>query len=1311
MEGEEGSIKQPGVRVKRDRDSVSTEEPARKRAKRSTHEQRLFANYHIPREAKPLTFSYTGSDWSSRATAEEASGSARMGGFKPMNTLGVQKYGAKATGAGSRDTLRPARLNHATSQQSWKHSASKMQHQLSAQASKGSIEQPQDYRHAVGGDGFEESGRTKRRKIEQRDTNQPARPARNGPIDLTAEDSQGTVYPSIQEMQDIVEAEVVSVPDLPRPGARTHSGPPQSMKPPSLSAQQGQTTMQRAFEATKPSNKPRKPKDLSGSSQDSRAASVVSISGSEHSGKLGSAQKPVALDDDSHEGRGAGSKQAELRQKGDERPVIELDKDFSQVKTNRERFKHGGRTGTRDHGQLIDAHHSTAQSQQPGKGCVRPLSHVQAAKDKKDAFDNARTANSTLSELLSHHEPQKYEASQKLSKNFTRDDGGSHEDQPKKARLRESMKGDSSPDELQGRSTVGSRASRSVSPIKQTSNEARLSPSNIKHTKFTPSEKMKQRRSASPAGDDIVDVPTDVPIRAFYSHAACITTGDCQLRWNGSSKKLELWKDGFPVLVAGQKMEVTVGTSELTRYRGSTGSPRLILDGSKTEISHGKICIAAQDFRAAEVLVGYFCQATKDNIKHQWVPRERLDMMFDRICGEIQKAYKLNAGRNEAKVRFERLGELQQLEGGEEEEQIQYEVESEESAPVRDLRAGAKAGRANAVLSEKATQQPRTPSRFFDAPSGATRRSTRDRKLVIAHGRTPSPTRWTVENKPKPWSKPVEYPPQGLRRVTVDFSDLERLDEGSFLNDTVISFGMRKIEEEMDPEKRAQVHFFNSFFYTSLTIKNGKKTFNYEGVKKWTKNKDIFNLPYVVVPINIDLHWFVAIICNLDKIERKPPSLKDISEDEQGPISVGEGPKLRQTTLTPAAEAQDSSTHESIARLTTTEITKLSLTDDDGDDNTTGGNDSTEVFAFGPDGKIEDGPDGDAGEPNSPPSTATGRKSKRKSAPPLRKFDIDKPAVITLDSFGSTHSVEVRNLKDYVTNEAMEKRGIEVGRDALQGVNAKGIPQQTNSCDCGVYLLGYIEQFAKDPGAFVEKVLSRRLDEQSDFASFDPSAKRAEIRNQLLELNETQEAVRKQAKKARAAEKAAGAAKAGDLSGTTGRAEAAVVSMLPENVSEGEQPASGASSPSKRKALRPDEPNALVAASSPVRRPSDIQAPAKKPRARSSPPEQPRSKAMQQHVLGNAHDDDEEGLVYEAPRPHTAEGSSRPSFRGHSTVDGRDDEEMLDQAEDLSGGEDGEQPVPTPSHYRHNAAAERRGSSDERPEEIPDSQEVIAAVP
>uniref|UniRef100_A0A8C5LQ87 SUMO specific peptidase 3 n=1 Tax=Leptobrachium leishanense TaxID=445787 RepID=A0A8C5LQ87_9ANUR len=50
-----------------------------------------------------------------------------------------------------------------------------------------------------------------------------------------------------------------------------------------------------------------------------------------------------------------------------------------------------------------------------------------------------------------------------------------------------------------------------------------------------------------------------------------------------------------------------------------------------------------------------------------------------------------------------------------------------------------------------------------------------------------------------------------------------------------------------------QVHFFNSFFYDKLRTKG------YEGVKRWTKNVEIFNKQLLLIPIHLEVHW--SLVC------------------------------------------------------------------------------------------------------------------------------------------------------------------------------------------------------------------------------------------------------------------------------------------------------------------------------------------------------------------------------------------------------------------------------------------------------------------
>ena len=69
-----------------------------------------------------------------------------------------------------------------------------------------------------------------------------------------------------------------------------------------------------------------------------------------------------------------------------------------------------------------------------------------------------------------------------------------------------------------------------------------------------------------------------------------------------------------------------------------------------------------------------------------------------------------------------------------------------------------------------------------------------------------------------------------------------------------------------------RTHIFSIYFYNRLTQKPKiKLTANappmspaerrYDNVKKWTKNTNIFEKDFVIVPINHEDHWYVVLIC------------------------------------------------------------------------------------------------------------------------------------------------------------------------------------------------------------------------------------------------------------------------------------------------------------------------------------------------------------------------------------------------------------------------------------------------------------------
>jgi hypothetical protein len=80
----------------------------------------------------------------------------------------------------------------------------------------------------------------------------------------------------------------------------------------------------------------------------------------------------------------------------------------------------------------------------------------------------------------------------------------------------------------------------------------------------------------------------------------------------------------------------------------------------------------------------------------------------------------------------------------------------------------------------------------------------------------PEIERWTVKHGIPKWDAPLVYPAVGPSRTTIDAEDIARLDDGELLNDNIILFCLREMQEK-NPELKGKAHIFNSFFYETLT--------------------------------------------------------------------------------------------------------------------------------------------------------------------------------------------------------------------------------------------------------------------------------------------------------------------------------------------------------------------------------------------------------------------------------------------------------------------------------------------------------------
>ena len=119
------------------------------------------------------------------------------------------------------------------------------------------------------------------------------------------------------------------------------------------------------------------------------------------------------------------------------------------------------------------------------------------------------------------------------------------------------------------------------------------------------------------------------------------------------------------------------------------------------------------------------------------------------------------------------------------------------------------------------------------------------------------------------------FPLGGTASITVTRKDYECLREEQFLNDVIIDFYLKFLQHGLfaaDPSVQERTHIFSIYFYERLITKPKTKLSanappmspeerRYNNVKKWTKNINIFEKDFVIVPINHEEHWYVVVVC------------------------------------------------------------------------------------------------------------------------------------------------------------------------------------------------------------------------------------------------------------------------------------------------------------------------------------------------------------------------------------------------------------------------------------------------------------------
>ncbi|RJE17611.1 Ulp1 protease family protein [Aspergillus sclerotialis] len=386
----------------------------------------------------------------------------------------------------------------------------------------------------------------------------------------------------------------------------------------------------------------------------------------------------------------------------------------------------------------------------------------------------------------------------------------------------------------------------------------------------------------------------------------------------------------------------------------------------------------------------------------------------------------------------------------------------------------------------------------------------------------------TPDLQPGKWNTPLVYPRVGKNTAEVHAQDRERLRDNEFLNDNLIGFYIRFLEDHLNRRSKdvaKRVYFFNSFFFTTITnTPRGQRGINYRGVEKWTRNVDLFSYDYIVVPINEAAHWYVAIICNLPFLEGVAGESQDTAESDKNSRLASEAREIPETPVA-SQELGESTTQTrgsgSKEEATRASLATMSLVDGTGPgkENPTADEDwpENEENQTTPQAKFTNsaGKQDDTKESSqtSPARQATssasqkGKKAKKKPIPPIQRYNTTQPVIITFDSLDLARSPTISTLREYLSHEAKSKKGIEIDTKNIRGMRARQIPLQKNFSDCGLYLLAYLEKFIQDPDLFVKKLLRKEMQAEGDWPPLKSGLLRRRLKDFLDRLYDEQELV------------------------------------------------------------------------------------------------------------------------------------------------------------------------------------------------------------
>jgi Ulp1 family protease len=100
--------------------------------------------------------------------------------------------------------------------------------------------------------------------------------------------------------------------------------------------------------------------------------------------------------------------------------------------------------------------------------------------------------------------------------------------------------------------------------------------------------------------------------------------------------------------------------------------------------------------------------------------------------------------------------------------------------------------------------------------------------------------------------------------VTVSCGDLKRIHDGAWFNDNLIDIKVKHYFNSLDHDIRLRIHAFSCLFYPKLDEEDcrGDAEDAHKLVHRWTKDVDLFEKDFLLIPISLNLHWSLVVVMN-----------------------------------------------------------------------------------------------------------------------------------------------------------------------------------------------------------------------------------------------------------------------------------------------------------------------------------------------------------------------------------------------------------------------------------------------------------------